>query len=408
MQILIAPNAFKGSLTAVEAANCIRRGFEEVIKKTKNSSIEVVLIADGGDGTLDAIAKSTKCEKISINVSDPLGRKISAEYLIVSNFPSSIFQRAGLERAGLEPAPTIFQSTIDNVAIIELAQASGLKLLKPEEKNPLYTTTLGTGELIFDALEKGCRNFLIGIGGSATNDGGVGIAKALGYKFLDKFGQEIKNGGEALLKLAHINKKNIDNRLKKCKFIVASDVANPLLGKNGASAIYGPQKGANKEDAAILDKGLSNLANVIKKDLGIDNRNIPGSGAAGGAGSGLTAFLNAKLKPGFETIAEIINLKDKIAKTDLIVTGEGFMDSQSIQGKAPFGILKLSQRINFQRKVPVIAFCGGVSDDEDKFYEEGFAAVIPILPLPITLEKAVDRASEFLYRAALRTARIIF
>ncbi|HOX28364.1 MAG TPA: glycerate kinase [bacterium] len=372
MKIVIASNPFKGSLSGIEVADRIESGLK---KGMGGASIKKVPIADGGDGTLDAVASSTKCKRISVKAKDPLGRAVSSEYLLMAD---------------------------GKTAVVEMARVSGLALLKANERNPEKTSTYGTGQLIADALEKGAERFIIGIGGSATNDGGTGIAEALGYEFHDRHERRVKPVGGDLIDIARIEQLRVNESVKRAEFVVACDVTNPLLGKNGAAAVYSPQKGATPKQVAELEKGLKKLSKMVKRDLRKNLAEYPGAGAAGGTGYGLMVFLNAKLKSGIDMMIDITGLEAKIAESDLVVTGEGFMDEQSAQGKAPFGILRLAKK----HKKPVIAFCGGLSGEE-QLYKAGFKAVIPICDMPMTLEKAMKDGGRLLEAAAARSARLI-
>jgi len=313
MKILLATNYLKGSLSAIEAANIIEKTVLIVDKEIK---IEKIPIADGGDGTLDAIKLYTDYEEKISQVSDPLGRKIQAKWLIIKD-------------------------NGEKTAIIEAAQACSLSLLKLEEYNPLKTTTFGVGELINQAVENNCKKIIITIGGSSTNDGGAGILQALGIKLLDKENNHISQGGEGLKNLEAIDLSRLNPKLKDIKILVACDVKNPLCGKNGASFVYAPQKGANPEQVKLLDNNLSNFADITAKTIRHDYRNFPGTGAAGGISFALKSFLNAELISGFSFIADISKLEEKIKDSDFVITTEGRLDSQTLAGKAPFQVAQL-------------------------------------------------------------------
>jgi len=359
-------------MTSLQAADAIEKGLGAALGRI---SVDKVPIADGGDGTLDAIEAAVDSERVSKQVEDPLGRRRKADYLLVDG---------------------------GGTAVVELARASGLALLKQEERNPLLTSTVGTGRLINDALDKGVKKVIVGIGGSATTDGGAGIAYSLGYRFLDAAGNQFKPFGKDLERIDRIDCEKVHPRLREVKFEVASDVDNPLLGVDGAAPVYSPQKGAGKSDVRKLEKGLARLADIVERDLGAHMRDFPGAGAAGGAGYGLMVFLGASLKPGIDLLIEITKLESKLKKADMLVTGEGRMDLQSAQGKAPFGVLKLAKK----NKVPAIAFCGMV-EQEKALLSAGFRAVLPIVDSPMELEEAISRGEELLERAAFRAGLLL-
>lgn len=357
MKILVAIDSFKGSLSSVEVSNAIETGIKEA-----DASIEVIKapMADGGEGTVEAIVSSTKGEIIHTKVHDPLGREIDAYYGILGN---------------------------GKTAVIEMALASGITLLKEEEKNPLITTTYGTGELILDALNRGCRDFIIGIGGSATNDGGSGMAEALGVKFLDDKKKKIDCCGGDLSNLKSIDISNIDKRIKESKFVVACDVDNPLWGVNGASYVYGPQKGASDDMVVKLDSALYNYNEIIKKDLGKNVGEVKGSGAAGGLGAGILAFLDGELKSGINIVMKKINLEEKIVESDLVITGEGKIDDQTKNGKVPYGVAKLSKK--YDKKVIVIA--GSIEDEGYINHKYGLDAIFSIINYPLSLKEVLNK-----------------
>ncbi|WP_028992177.1 glycerate kinase [Thermoanaerobacter thermocopriae] len=372
MKILIAPDKFKESLSALKVADSIEKGILKVFPKVV---IEKVPMADGGEGTVESLVNATGGKIIKTNVKDPLFRDIESFYGILGD---------------------------GETAVIEMAAASGLYLLKDYERNPMITTTYGTGQLIKDALDKGCRNFIIAVGGSATNDGGAGMATALGVKFYDKDGREIGLGGGALSKIYSIDTSNLDYRLKECRFIVACDVANPLIGENGASRVYGPQKGATKEMVKVLDKNLEHYGKLLEKYFNKRIIDVPGSGAAGGLGAGLMAFLNAQLKSGIEIIIEALKLEEKIKEADIVISGEGKVDFQTAFGKTISGIAKLCKKHN----KPLIVIAGTVEDIE-KLYEIGVSSVFSIMEKPMSLEDAIKNAPTLLEKSAERIFRLI-
>ncbi|WP_392561022.1 glycerate kinase [Orbus sturtevantii] len=356
MKIVIAPDSFKESLKASDVASAIKAGFSQIYP---DAGYVLLPVADGGEGTVEAMVNAIGGSIIKTVVIDPLGQKNESFYGI---------------------------SKDKQCAIIEMAAASGLELVPINERNAKITTSYGTGQLIYHALEKGVKKFIIGIGGSATNDGGAGMLQALGIKLLDKNGQQIGYGGQALADLNEIDITGMDPRLKNCDFEVACDVTNPLTGKNGASFIFGPQKGANAIDIELLDNNLKHFANVIKNDLNIDVEHIPGTGAAGGMGAALLAFLNAKLKPGIEIITELLNLDELIKNADLVITGEGRLDHQSINGKVPIGIATIAKKYN----KPTIAIVGSFGNNAELVYPYGISAMFSILSKISTLAEALD------------------
>lgn len=283
-----------------------------------------------------------------------------------------------------------------------MAAASGLPLVPPEKRNPLLTTTYGTGELILAALENGCRKLIIGIGGSATNDGGAGMAQALGAQLLDANGKPIPFGGAALANLARIDVSTLDPRLAECEVLLASDVINPLCGAQGASAVYGPQKGATPEMVVQLDNALAHYADIIQRDLGVDVRDMPGAGAAGGLGAGLIAFLKAKMMPGIDIVIQATNLVAELKDADLVFTGEGRIDSQTARGKVPTGVAKKAKEFG----LPVIALAGEIADDYQIVYQHGIDAVLGIAPGPISLSQSMAEAERLIADAAERAMRL--
>lgn len=356
MKIVIVIDSLKGSLSSIAAGNTIKQGIHNVLS---DANVVVKPLADGGEGTTEALVSGMNGEMINIEVSGPLFNKINSSYGIIKE---------------------------TNTAIIEMASASGITLVPEELRNPLNTTTYGVGELIKDAIKKGITNFIIGIGGSSTNEGGIGMLSSLGFEFLDKDGKPIELTGSGLLNLAKIETKNKLKELDNCNFKIACDVTNPLCGENGCSAIYGPQKGATPEMISQLDKALKNYANLTKELFGKDNENVPGVGAAGGLGFAFLSYLNADLKSGVKIVLEEIKLENEILDADIIITGEGRLDSQTAMGKAPIGVAKLAKKYN---KL-VIAFSGCVSEDAKICNEEGIDAYFPIIQRIDTLENILD------------------
>jgi len=372
MKIIIAPDSFKGSLTSSQVCAAIKRGIEKA-----DESIDIITIpmADGGEGTVDALMNSLGGSKIQVWVKDPLFRKIKVQYGILDD--------------GI-------------TAVIEMASASGLALLSREERNPMNTTTYGTGELIKDALDKGCRKFIIGIGGSATNDGGIGMAAALGARFYDSEGNEIELTGSGLTKLDSIDLRELDPRVKESSFRVFCDVENPLYGPSGAAYVYGRQKGADDEMIEKLDNGLRRLSEIIEKDLGKSVASIPGAGAAGGLGAGLMAFLDAKLEKGIDFLMQTICFEERIKDADLIITGEGRMDEQTKYGKTVFGIIKAAKK----QEIPVVGICGSIGDGVEELYAEGLSSVFSIVNRPMSLSESIEQAYELLTSTAENVIRL--
>jgi glycerate 2-kinase len=359
MKIIVTPDSFKGSISARSLCSTIKQGILEVYPE---AIVHEIPLADGGEGTVENIIYATNGTTQEVNVKDPLGRTTKASYGILGD---------------------------GHTVVIEMAQASGLPLLSDNEKNPLITSSFGTGELIIHALDAGYRRFIVGIGGSATNDGGTGMLKALGVHFYNHTGISLDEGGAALSELAYFDDTNLDSRIKESSFIVASDVNNPLCGSNGASAIFGPQKGATPEMVERLDKALFHYGEVIAAQTGNDIRNIPGSGAAGGMGAALIAFLQAQIRPGIDIMLEAVQFEDVIKDADLIITGEGKLDSQTLAGKVIAGVCQKANRYN----VPTVALCGGMELTSKQCDELGLVAGFSIVAGPCTLQEAMENAT---------------
>jgi glycerate 2-kinase len=372
MKVIIAPDSFKESLSALEVANAIEKGFRDIFPEAEYVKIPM---ADGGEGTVQSLVDATGGRIVKTEVTGPLGDRVKAFFGVLGD---------------------------GKTAVIEMAAASGLHLVPSEKRNPLVTTTRGTGELILAALDEGAEHIIIGIGGSATNDGGAGMIQALGGRLLDRHGQEIGPGGGSLSELADIDLSGLDQRLKCVKIEVACDVDNPLTGPKGASAIFGPQKGATPEMVATLDKNLHHYADVIERVLGKQVKDIPGAGAAGGLGAGLLAFLEAELKRGVEIVLETVNFHERIQGASLVITGEGRIDGQTIFGKTPIGVAKAAKRYN----IPVIAIAGSVSDDSDVVRSHGIDALYSIVPGIIPLEKALANAGYYVTQTARNIAAV--
>ena len=366
MKILICPDSFKESLSAVEVCDCIERGLKKANSKFK---IEKIPLADGGEGTVKALVLATGGRSLKCRVKDPLGRKIWAGYGILGD---------------------------GKTAIIEMAAASGLVLVPLKKRNPLLTTTYGTGEIIANALNRGCRRIIIGIGGSATVDGGCGMAEALGAKLLDGKGRKIGFGGGKIGKIEKVDLKFMDKRIPGTEFIIASDVRNPLLGPRGAARVYGPQKGATPRMVEKLERGLSHLAKVIRKELSISVENIPGAGAAGGLGAGLYAFLGAKMESGVELVMRIARLEKRIRKADLVITGEGRLDRQTLYGKAIMGVIKMAKKY----KIPVVCIAGSIMPEAKDLYRLGVKGMFSITTTPMSLQQAMEKSRSLLINAS--------
>ena len=366
MRVVIAPDSFKGCLSALEVAFALRRGVQRVYP---DSDIDLIPMADGGEGTVEAILCAVSGEKIKIQVTDPLGRPIEAAYALIDE---------------------------GETALIEMASASGLTLLSPQERNPRVTSTHGTGLLISDALDRGVKKILLGIGGSATNDGGAGLAVALGVKLLDAKGEKLPQGGAVLEQLVTIDISGLDPRLGKVQIEVACDVQNPLCGPEGASAVYGPQKGAKPEDISVMDSALQNFGEVLSRVSNTNLLELVGGGAAGGLGAGVVGFLGAKLRPGSQMVLEVANADEKIKHADLVLTGEGRTDFQTAYGKVPVGVAALAQKYS----VPVLCISGCVEGSPDCLSDFGVATCFSVAEGPATLDEAFLKAEEQLERAA--------
>ncbi|AYD39529.1 glycerate kinase [Clostridium fermenticellae] len=371
--ILLAPDSFKESMTAKEVCIAMEKGIKKV--DSEINCIQVPM-ADGGEGTMQSLIDATNGKIYSIKVVGPISNEVEAQYGILGN---------------------------GQVGVIEMASASGIHLVSKEKRNPLITTTYGTGQLIKACLDKGVKKILIGIGGSATNDGGVGAIQALGAKFLDEQGKEIGFGGCELGKLKRIDLSNLDERLSKVEIEVACDVNNPLCGKNGASNIFGPQKGALKEMIILLDKNLKHYADIIKEQYGKDIVNIPGAGAAGGLGAGLVAFLDGKLEKGIDLVIKYSRLEEKIKFCDTVFTGEGSIDYQTKFGKTPIGVARLAKKYN----KPVIALAGNVGNNIGDLYENAIDSIFGIMGGVNSLEEALRNGKENIERTSENIMRLI-
>ncbi|WP_049035110.1 glycerate kinase [Klebsiella aerogenes] len=373
MKIVIAPDSYKESLSALDVATAIETGFREIYPHAEYVKVPV---ADGGEGTVEAMVAATQGHIVQVSVTGPLGEPVNAFYGLSGDM---------------------------RCAYIEMAAASGLESVPPTRRNPLLTTSWGTGELICHALDAGVSQIIIGIGGSATNDGGAGMAQALGAKLLSAGQQQIAPGGGALETLARIDLSELDPRLADCRIDVACDVTNPLTGPQGASAVFGPQKGATAAMIERLDRGLQHFAQIIDRDLDIDVLSLEGGGAAGGMGAALYAFCGANLRPGIEIVTDALGLADLVADADLVITGEGRIDSQTIHGKVPVGVAKVAKRFN----VPVIGIAGSLTADVGVVHQHGLDAVFSVLYSVCTLDEALANAAANVRMTARNVAAVL-
>ena len=355
MKVVIAIDSFKGSMTSLEAGEAAKSG---VLCAMSDVGVVVKPLADGGEGTSDALIQGMHGERISIKVTGPLGEHVTAEYGILENGVT---------------------------AVMEMAQAAGITRVPEKLRNPLKATTFGVGEMIKDAISRGCREFLIGIGGSATNDAGLGMLKALGFCFLDEEGIEVGEGASELRRICMIQTDRVMPGLADCSFRIACDVTNPLCGKQGATYIYGPQKGLQKEMLEFVDKGMKHFAEVVEKYFAGNFQNVPGAGAAGGLGFAFLAFLNGSLTPGVDLILDAIHLEEELQDADVVITGEGRIDGQTAMGKAPVGVAKQAKKYG----CTVLAFAGSVSEDAWLCHKAGIDAIFPIVRGVISLEEAM-------------------
>ncbi|MGX6429316.1 glycerate kinase family protein [Levilactobacillus yonginensis] len=375
MKIVIAPDSFKGSLTAKQAAEAIHTGLQRVFP---DADYEVVPMADGGEGTVQSLVDATQGTFKHADVLNPLGQTVSAEYGLLGD---------------------------QRTAVIEMAAASGIQFINDATKNPLVTTTYGTGQLMLDAMHHGAQEIVIGIGGSATTDGGQGMAEALGVKFLNAAGEPIKRGGGGLAELASIDVSAVDPLVAQTKIRIASDVTNPLVGPKGSAAVFGPQKGATPEMVPILDANLAHYAAIIKQTLGKDLADYPGAGAAGGLGAGLLAFTRSQMEKGVEIVVRETHLKERAVGADLAFTGEGAIDFQTQYGKTPMGTAQAVKAASPHAKV--IGVAGNVGEGIDQLYDLGIDAIFGILPGVVDLPTAIQTGQANLARTAENIARVI-
>lgn len=373
MKVLISTDSFKDCLAAKEVCENLKKG---LLKVSPSFDVRTVPVGDGGEGTVEALLEANKGSLVYCKVQDPLGREIAAGYGISGD---------------------------RKTAIIEMASASGIELLKKEERNPWVTSTYGTGQLIKDALDNGCRRFICGIGGSATNDGGVGMASALGIQFLNDKNEPVGMGGGELVNIRKIDLSTIDPRIVESEFIIACDVNNPLTGENGASHVYAKQKGADENMVLKLNLGLEHLAERISVEMGRQVKNIPGAGAAGGLGAGFVAFLDGKLQKGIEIVIDETQLETHCQWADFVITGEGKMDFQTKYGKTPQGVASVAQKYN----VPVIAVAGTLGENYQELYTSGFEIILSIIDQPMQLEEALQKAPGLLENAGFAIGKML-
>ncbi|ARI78679.1 glycerate kinase [Halobacillus mangrovi] len=374
MKVIVAPDSFKGCLNAVEVSRAIQEG----IKKAYSNAETVILpVADGGEGTLDTLAAATEGKKRRIQVIGPLGNPIEAEYGVLGD---------------------------GETCVIEMACVSGLSLIPEGELSPLKTTTYGTGQMIKQAIDDGFSSFILALGGSATNDGGAGMLQALGLRILDKHSEDISYGGGELNKIDQIDSSSFDPRIKNCKFTIASDVQNPLIGPQGASAVFGPQKGATPEMVQVLDSNMKHWANQVERVTGLQLDDRPGAGAAGGIGGAFQAFFPSEMKRGIDVVLDHIGMFDALTEADLVITGEGQVDEQTASGKTPMGVAQAAKR----KDVPTIVIAGSIGSGIDVLYKFGIVSVTSIVNKPMTLYEAVENAEELLELSAEQVTRSFF
>ena len=356
MKVVVAIDSLKGSLSSIEAGMAIRDG---ILAAKPDAEVIVKPLADGGEGTTDALIEGMNGKRIDLTVTGPMHSPVDAYYGYLAD---------------------------SHTAVMEMASAAGITLVPAEEKNPLLATSYGVGEMMNDALQKGCRNFIIGIGGSATNDGGIGMLKALGVHFLDENGEDVGEGGQALAKVTQIDISGLNPLLKECQIQVACDVNNPLCGENGSTYVYGPQKGVTEDRKKQLDEDMAHFARITSKTLGNDYLDTPGAGAAGGLGFAFLSYIGAALTPGIELILNAVGLEQELSDADVVVTGEGCLDFQTAMGKAPVGVARLAKKYHAK----VIAFAGSVTKEASACNKEGIDAFFPILRSVCTLAEAMD------------------
>ena len=369
MKVIIAIDSLKGSLTSMEAGQAIKEG---ILKVKPDTLVSIKPLADGGEGTTDALIEGLGGKHVDLTVTGPMGSPVDCYYGILE-----------------DTVATDSHLSDSKTAVMEMAQAAGITLVPSDQKNPLIATTYGVGEMILHAIENGCRNFIIGIGGSATNDGGIGMLKALGYKFLDESGNDVGQGGQALSKVATIKSNNVNKNIYLCNFKIACDVTNPLYGENGATYIYGPQKGVTEDMKETLDQGMAHFALQTAMHFGVNHALTPGAGAAGGLGFAFLSYLNGELTPGIDLILDAVGLEEELLASCndnlIVITGEGRLDHQTAMGKAPVGVARLAKKYGAK----VIAFAGAVTKDAAACNDAGIDAFFPIVRGITTLEDAM-------------------
>ena len=369
-RIAVASDSFKGSLTSLEVAYSVEKAVHDVLPACE---VVMVGVADGGEGTMEALLQTLGGKRVTCAVADPLGRIIDASYVVLND--------------GI-------------TAVVEMASASGLTLLRPDERSPLRTSTYGTGQLILDALDRGCRKFLVGIGGSATNDAGMGMLAALGYRFIATSGAVQEPSGQALGGVCHIDGSRVHPALAEAEFIVACDVKAPLFGPEGAACVFAPQKGADQQAVEVLDEGLRHFSEVVAGTTGRDCSHVPSAGAAGGLGYAFMQFLNARLESGVEMLLDTIDFDSIIKGSDLVITGEGCIDSQTLTGKAPYGVAQHAGRLG----IPVLAIGGTVKIGKAQAAESGFMDLLQVTPdeMPLSVAMRKDVAAENVFKTVSR------
>ena len=372
MKIVIAPQGFKGGISGLEAARAIARG---VLAAAPEAETVLLPVADGGDGTLHALVDATGGEIFTSMVTGPINQQVEAQWGVMGD---------------------------GRTAVIEMARASGLAMVPSRRRNPKVTTTLGTGEILKEALERGYKSVMVGLGGSATNDGGAGMATALGVRFLDSSGDALPPGGAALARLDRIDTSGLLDRIAGADIVAATDVTNPLCGPTGASAIFGPQKGASKEVVAELDAALRNFAQVVKRDTGHDVLDVPGAGAAGGLGAGLIAFAGAKIRSGIDLVCQVLDFDRHLVGADLVITGEGRADRSTVFDKAPVGVARHARA----HGVPTILLAGSLGEGHEELYQHGVASILCISDGTMSFEQALSRTGEMLEGTAERAVRL--
>ncbi len=372
MKIVVSPDSFKGSLSSTEVAAAIESGIRKVVN---DCEVIKVPLGDGGEGTVDSLVAATNGKKVEVQVTGPLGTGVNASYGWLGDMKT---------------------------CVIEMAEASGLNLVPLDQRNPMVTTTFGTGQLIKHALDNGCRNFILAVGGSATNDGGAGMLQALGLTLLDSSGNEIGYGGQELIKISKIDDHAFDPRIKESQFLIASDVQNPFIGKHGASHVFGPQKGATPEMVETLDRYLTHWADLIQQYNGISIHQLPGAGAAGGIGGAFQAFFPSSMRRGIDIVIEYTGLADKMENSDLVFTGEGQIDFQTASGKTPMGVAQEAQKLG----IPTIVLAGSIGKGIDVLYQYGITSIHSIVNKPMSLEEAMTNARELIEQAAEQTIRV--